>query len=140
MNEDEYARRRKVKLAALYRQVLDYARIDYWARLDGSGEGWLKIVEHDDRPGLEPGPCAARLTGRCKGHRVTAATVARGFTRIMRDDRVKVSPTIAMTIMMAHRMADTMGGSGSGLDGWTLDEVDCDVLIQVGLFGEIIYG
>lgn len=114
-------------LKALCRFIFGEADIGYWASV---------VEAHDDMALIKERDMRCQLTGaaECKGHWISTATAKRGIQLLTEDDAVRAAPEIITTVLLAKRSAATYG------EGWTLDGSDCDVIMQVGLFGEIKYG
>lgn len=107
--------------------------IGYWSVADDierSGDypdgDWnyaaMTLFEHDGDNA--PGDCEL-AEGICQGHRVTLDTVAHGVSLYVKSD---------------YRLAPAVRQASRENDAGDIDADLADVIVQLGIFGEIVYG
>lgn len=85
-------------------------------------DGFYAVIEETEEPFIEGEP----------GHRITQDTIVKGLSRID-----------AGTPDTLHLHASYIGriiGASRANDAGMLDAADADIVVQVGLFGEVVYG
>jgi len=93
--------------------------IGYWSRVRGykwdcpPAEATVEVQSIDDR----------------KWAVVTIGTIAKGIGKVFRDE-VKINPELRKRIIRASVQNDA----------GELDASDADAVLQVGIFGEVVYG
>ncbi|MGO4302193.1 hypothetical protein [Cupriavidus sp. RAF12] len=97
--------------------------ISYWAQATGPAErdSDHNVIQIELEPSEGPDEFEKKL--------VTAHTVAAGIEKVM-SAGFSVNPQIPSDILQA------LGANDTGY----IDAMDADVIIQAGLFGEIVYG
>lgn len=99
--------------------------IGYWS--DCETYRWRKPgTDDEDREGFE---ATVLVDGRGDPVAINADVIRRGFLKLQ-DEGVQVSPTIQQAGLLAWFCPDQDD----------LDATDADVIVQLGLFGEIVYG
>ena len=100
--------------------------IGYWAEC--STYRWTKPDSEDreDREGFE---ALVYVEGEGEAQRIDAAVIARGF-ELLQDEATRVSRPIREAGLRAWFVPDHAD----------LDAQDADVIVQLGLLGEIVYG
>ena len=99
--------------------------IGYWSRCETYR--WRKPgTDDEDREGFE---ATVYVEGEGEAQRIDAGVLARGF-ELLQDEATRVSPTIREAGLRAWFAPDHAD----------LDAQDADVIVQLGLLGEIVYG
>jgi len=82
--------------------------------------------------GKEALECGNGVDSVCKGHRVDSELIARGLGRINRGSRDALQLAIGSMVSIMKASEENEGGD--------IDADYADIIVQVGIFGKVVYG